>query len=171
MTRRSGFESLQRLTHIEYHVSEYQNPSKRNLKTMVSYWIFLISKPFETQLENLGISYWINSWIWDPLWDHTNSDWRFENSHPAITGGSQTSSYSCTRLRGVPSDSMVLVKEGSDGLGKLATHKKEIFSLVVKIQWLILSLRHGFTIWRPPSCKLIYNPTCHYWVLICIDYT
>ena len=55
---------------------------------------FRISKPFETQLEN-------NSWIWDPLWDHTNSDWRLENSHSAITAGSQTTSYSSARLRGV----------------------------------------------------------------------
>ena len=68
----------------------------------------------------------------------------FENSHPAITAGSQTASYSSARLRGVPGDSMVLLREETPGFGKLATHKKDIFllakfPLVYDPHWLLVS--------------------------------
>ena len=58
----------------------------------------------------------------------------FENSHPAIAAGSQTTSYSSAHLRGVPGDLMVLLREETPRSEKLATYKKDIF-LLANFHW------------------------------------
>ena len=92
----------------------------------------------------------------------------FENSHPAIAAGSQTTSCSSARLRGVPGDLMVLLREETPGFGKLAAHKKDIFFLLVaNFNWFIIGIGcwfHHQTLvccWKAPAVTswCIISPT------------
>ena len=79
----------------------------------------------------------------------------FENSHPAIAAGSQTTSYSSERLRGVPGDLMVLLREETPGFGK-TSHPQGghllvggKFPLVYNRNWLLVS-----SVGRPPQLQV-----------------
>ena len=86
----------------------------------------------------------------------------FENSHPAIAAGSQTTSYSSARLRGVLGDLMVLLREETLDLEKLATHKEDIFLLVANFHWFIIGIGCWFhQLEGPRSYKLVHNLTYH----------
>ena len=91
----------------------------------------------------------------------------FENSHPAIAAGSQTTSNSSVRLRGVLGDLIVLPREEIPGFGKLATHKKDIFFSLAKFHWFIILIGcwfHPQTLiccWKAPPATTwsIISPT------------
>ncbi len=91
----------------------------------------------------------------------------FENSHPAIAAGSQTTSYSSARLRGVLGDLMVLLREETLDLEKLATHKEDIFLLVANFHWFIIGIGCWFypqtlvCCWKAPAVTSwsIISPT------------
>jgi len=93
----------------------------------------------------------------------------FENSHPAIAAGSQTTSYSSERLLGVPGDLMVLLREETPGFGKTSHpqggHLLLVgkFPLVYNRNWLLVSSPNiGLLLEGPSSDKLVHNLTYHY---------
>ena len=78
----------------------------------------------------------------------------FENSHPAIAAGSQTTSNSSVRLRGVLGDLMVLLREEPPGSEKLAA-QKYIF-LLANFHWFIILIG----CWFHPK---------HWWIVVLLE--
>ena len=128
--------------------------------------VYLILSSWYETLRNE--TYWFH--MWSVIVRLHQLRLTFENSHPAIAAGSQTTSYSSERLLGVPGDLMVLLREETPGFGKTSHpqggHLLLVgkFPLVYNRNWLLVSSPNiGLLLEGPSSDKLVHNLTYHYW--------